>query len=224
MIKLCGISDLHGTLPKIEECDVLIICGDIVPLEYQRYNKLSEDWFRDEFATWVKNAPCKKVIFIGGNHDFWFERIGKKKIDEIIKELGLEDKLVYLKDSSYVYEGYSFYGCPWCTGPIGWAFIDEFGNKYNEIQDCDILLTHQPPRVNKLGCSYPGTAWEEDWSSEGLKNIIKQRNIRYNFCGHIHSGSHTEEGLVGYDTKFYNVSIKDEDYQFTYSPLYIEIN
>ena len=39
MIKICAISDLHGYLPKIEPCELVLICGDIVSLCAQRYPK-----------------------------------------------------------------------------------------------------------------------------------------------------------------------------------------
>ena len=40
-LKITAISDIHGDLPIIDPCDVLCICGDIVPLEIQRnYTKL----------------------------------------------------------------------------------------------------------------------------------------------------------------------------------------
>lgn len=39
MIKICAISDLHGYLPKIEPCELVLICGDIVGLHAQRYPK-----------------------------------------------------------------------------------------------------------------------------------------------------------------------------------------
>ena len=34
-IKVVAISDLHGYLPEIPECDLLCICGDLVPLNVQ---------------------------------------------------------------------------------------------------------------------------------------------------------------------------------------------
>ena len=35
MIKVCVISDLHGNLPELEPSELILICGDIVPLRFQ---------------------------------------------------------------------------------------------------------------------------------------------------------------------------------------------
>ena len=225
MVKICAISDLHGALPKIEECNVVFICGDIFPLEIQRINKECETWMNGEFADWIDSLPCEKVIIIPGNHDFFYERMGYEKIIKIINNNpNLKDKLIYLKDNSVEIEGLKIYGCPWCTGPWGWAFIDAEGKKYEEIPDCDILLTHQLPRIKQLGCSYPGTIYEENWGSEKLKQKIFSKKIRYNFCGHIHTGTHGGVIIPECETKFYNVSIKDEDYKVSFKPTYLEID
>lgn len=70
-MKICVTSDLHGILPKIEEpCEVVLICGDIMPLRMQRNIPQSEKWLKTTFAEWVNNLPCESVIMVGGNHDF----------------------------------------------------------------------------------------------------------------------------------------------------------
>lgn len=60
-MKICGISDIHGNLYNgIPECDVLCICGDIVPLNEQRSMDASLKWWQTRFAKWVDKLPCKK--------------------------------------------------------------------------------------------------------------------------------------------------------------------
>lgn len=223
MTKICAISDLHGALPKIEECDVVCICGDLFPLEIQRINSECEYWLDSVFADWIDNLPCSKVIMIAGNHDFYFERKGYVKVCNLIKDNPkLKDKLIYLDNDSYWINGeIKVYGCPWCTGPYGWAFVDESGGHYNAIPNCDILLTHQPPKVEKLGCSYPGKVYEQDFGSDKLRDKILSKKIGINFCGHIHTGTHGGITIDGCDTKFYNVSIKDEDYKNIFPPTYV---
>ena len=70
-MKICGISDMHGQYDfKVEPCDIVLICGDIVPLEIQVLDSKSEEWFKTFFIPWCTNLPCEKVVFIAGNHDF----------------------------------------------------------------------------------------------------------------------------------------------------------
>jgi Icc-related predicted phosphoesterase len=238
ILKIGALSDLHGHLPDpsaLNGVDVWVLCGDIVHLEYQRSESLSLDWYSHEFAEWVKALDCKKVIMIGGNHDFFLYEQGKGRLNTLFERI-CGDKLVYLEDELYEYEGITFYGCPWCTGPLNWAFspgqtrrvkevfsVDDF---YNKIPDCDILLTHQPPSVGKISTSmYWDRNQAHDWGSDRLRLAIKDKKIGINFCGHVHSGDHelTLYPTIGCDTKFYNVSYLDERYWPAYDPRYIFI-
>lgn len=155
-MKICGISDIHGNLIKdIPECDVLCICGDIVPLDIQRQMDDSIKWFQNEFANWVKNLPCKKVIVVPGNHDFYLEnklKEWKGFVEDY--ETYTDGKVRFLVDELFNYEGVSFYGTPWIN-PIlfgKWAFeystneIED--NPFEKIPKCDILLTHDNPNHN----------------------------------------------------------------------------
>lgn len=68
MLKICAISDLHGNLIDIQPCELLLICGDIIPLKMQRNIPQSLSWFKKEFIPWIESLPCKEVVFIAGNH------------------------------------------------------------------------------------------------------------------------------------------------------------
>lgn len=235
-LTIAAMSDLHGQLPnpsEIDPVDVIVLCGDTINLEYQRSNELSEDWFAHEFKDWINALNCFKVIMIAGNHDFWMFKKDKQYIKNKFREW-YGDKVIYLQDELYVYQGYKFYGCPWCQGPINWAFCP--GSKYKsipgvlqyymQIPECDILITHQPPDIDNLGISY---FWDdtqkENWASDILRQNIKDKHILVNFCGHIHSGQHSriEYPVQGCETIFYNVSMLNESYNLAYNPRYVSI-
>ena len=59
-LSICAISDIHGVLPVLNKADVVVISGDIIPLQFQRMTQVSESWLLDEFKTWVRNLPCEK--------------------------------------------------------------------------------------------------------------------------------------------------------------------
>ena len=62
------ISDLHGYLPLLQPCNVVCICGDISPIEFDRNKHRVRGWFVDKFIPWVKMLDCQKVIFISCNY------------------------------------------------------------------------------------------------------------------------------------------------------------
>lgn len=83
-IKICALSDIHGKLPNptsMDPVDIVVICGDTVPLEYQRSNELTEDRFSTEFKDWVKCLRCDRVVIIAGNHDFWMFKKEKEYLE-----------------------------------------------------------------------------------------------------------------------------------------------
>lgn len=68
-MRVCAISDLHGFLPEIEPCDLLLICGDIMPLNIQSNMPASEKWLDEVFIPWIDNQPIDQAILIAGNHE-----------------------------------------------------------------------------------------------------------------------------------------------------------
>lgn len=71
-MKVVVISDLHGNLPDYREIfkdvELLLICGDIAPLNVQANNYKSKRWFNEEFSWWIDSLPIQKCFFIAGNH------------------------------------------------------------------------------------------------------------------------------------------------------------
>lgn len=225
-MKIAAWSDGHGTLPKLEEyVDVVIIAGDIVPLQIQKSTQDSLTWFSTDFFNYIKKLNCKKVIMTPGNHDFVFERISPKTIKELINnDVEIADKLVYLVDDEYEYEGYKFYGTPWVKDIVNWAFYTEDpAQTFSHIPiDTDILICHMPPKIDKVGCSYPYQPQERDFGSDSLREAIEVRdNIKYVFCGHVHTGIH--DGIQFNKAMIYNVSIKNENYKDVYNVTYLNI-
>lgn len=69
MTKICVLSDLHGHLPRIEPCELVLLAEDIVPLNTQFDNAESTLWSLDEFTKWIDSLPCDEAIMVAGNHD-----------------------------------------------------------------------------------------------------------------------------------------------------------
>ena len=215
-MKIVAISDLHGNLIDIEECDVLVITGDIIPCEIQRDLFQSWWWFNNIFLKWCDSVPCKKVIFIGGNHDFFL--VGEEPF-----EVG---KVQYLFDSGCEYNGIKFWGSPWVTGLPYWAFNTMDDAQYNKFMlmpnDAEILLSHTPPKVRSCGKTDESQMGRSmDFGSEPLRKVLNDKRPRYLFCGHIHSGDHNETEYKS--TKIINCSILDEAYSVNYPPAVVNI-
>lgn len=199
-MKICGISDIHGNLINIPECDVLCIAGDVITLNAQRIFDASEYWWKNRFIPWVMKLPCKKVLVVPGNHDMWLEHLyNENKWEEFCDYMAIntEGKLHFLIDQLFEYEGIKFYGTPWID-PIDfqrnkWAFESyecNDDNPYSKIPECDVLITHDSPIENEL------------------LNIESWYKCKYHFYGHWHEGeSKPSEGK-------YNCSRLNNCYSF----------
>lgn len=227
-MKIAAISDMHGILDfDIEKSDILLICGDIVPLYYQRNDEMSRTWFVDEFIPWCKDQPVKEIYLIGGNHDWWIYR-WPEQVKLMCKKF--MPNLHYLLDELSIYEDedgkcYSIYGTPWCHKFYNWAFMDydddQLYDKYmNMPDDLDFLITHDAPYGVSDVCN---SIWNsgEHIGGPGLAKAIEKKQPKYNLHGHLHSSNHNCE-MLG-NTKVYNVSMINEDYKLEYYPLYIEV-
>ena len=234
-MKIAAISDLHGNLPiypspyweGLEECELLFICGDILPLRCQIDIVESKRWLIEEFKPWAASLPVEQVYFIAGNHDFWFER-NDLTAHQIFS---LHDKVTYLKNEFDDYLStqdsriYRIFGTPYCHQFGNWAFMrdeETLVKKFNQIPgNVDILLSHDAPLGTSDICFEGFAANKGHIGCPELRDAIIASKPKYNFHGHLHSTNHEEE-LLG-ETKVYNVSILSEDYSLKYKPLILRI-
>ena len=224
-MKVCAISDLHGYLPEIQPCDLLLICGDIVPLHIQTNMVESEKWLEEVFVPWINDLPIDRAVLIAGNHDFFMERCSQKAAVLLNSR-----KLAYLRNMYLDYvstqgEIVTIFGTPYCKIFGNWAFMrdpDTLKEKYSEIPNRgDILSSHDAPKIGNVGAILEGRWAGEDAGNPYLAEEISFKVPRYCFCGHIHSGEHN---ITEYnDTKLANVSIMNESYEPLNEPLYVEI-
>ena len=151
----------------------------------------------------------------------WFED-NDNKIKSLIYTNNLENKVEYLHNSYCVYNGLTIFGTPYVKNLVNWAFYSPNLKKtFSVIDNCDILITHQPPNIDKVGCSYPYLAYERNFGSDSLREVLDNKSIKVNICGHIHSGVH--DGVKYVDTTVYNVSLLNENYTHAYNVTYFEI-
>jgi len=175
-MRICCTADLHGFLPRIPPCDLLLIAGDVCPvhhhgLDYQCW------WLKHTFAGWLSQQPCRKAIMVFGNHDF----IGEKP--ELIPALPCE----ILTDQLTEWEGLRIYGLPWQKPFFDWAFnLAEpmLGQKYAAIPKCDIIVSHGPP----LGYGDYSPYGKEHCGSLAFKDKIMEMRPQLVVFGHIHEG------------------------------------
>ena len=235
-MKITAISDLHGLLPEINPCDILLICGDIMPLDIQSSTPKSEMWLSSDFTNWINNLPCQQVIAVWGNHDFIGMHMGNNVLGKQRYDLCLgkptKHKIEFL-DGNYTNvivgnEDIIIWGSPWCKTFGTWAFMTDEENLENKFismpKNCDIVMTHEAPQIGKMGVIQQGNWAGTKAGSKVLAEIIKDRKPRYALSGHIHSSEHTLSKYKGCgDTLFATVSLLDENYEHTYEPLTFEV-
>jgi len=65
-VRICCVSDLHGALPAIPDCDLLLLGGDYCPTSRDQ-----NWWLRDYFKPWLEEIAERGTVIVGvaGNHD-----------------------------------------------------------------------------------------------------------------------------------------------------------
>lgn len=215
-------SDLHGNLPEIPKCDLLIVAGDVAPDYIRTYSRGTasraqvekghlgqSSWLQDDFADWLNEVPAEKVIGIAGNHDFVFE-----------KPSLIPDNLrwTYLRDSLTVVDGLRVWGTPWVPNLPFWAFYasdNALAERASGIPArLDFLVSHGPPLgyLDDVAAGSKRGNWKAEhvgdyWLTQNLERI----DATYLVCGHIHEGYGKAE-VPETGTQVFNVSHVDVNY------------
>jgi predicted phosphohydrolase len=208
MSKIVAVSDLHGILPEIPPCDLLLIAGDVTPVTNHGL-RFQADWLNTDFRGWLESAPAGRTVFVAGNHDLIFQQ----EPSWVPKDL----PAVYLQDSGFDGLGWKIWGTPWQPWFFDWAFNlrePELKAKWDLIPaDTDILVVHGPPFG--YGDAVPRRGGVENTGSPSLLARIEEIAPKLVVFGHIHEGR--GEWRVG-ESILANVTLLNADYEPAYEP------
>jgi len=208
-VRVVAVSDLHGRLPAIPSCDVLLLAGDLCPLD-DHSEPAQRAHLEGPFAEWLGAVPAAAVVGVAGNHDLIAEQ-----------DPGLLSRLpwTYLCDGEAEVDGLRIWGSPFAVTYGEWAFMEsdaELERRFAAIPDgLDVLLTHGPP-FRVLDHAVRGV----DTGSHALRRAVLRARPALGVFGHIHEG-HGEARLG--ETRCVNVSLVDERYVVRNAPRELEL-
>lgn len=230
-MKILATSDLHGNLDDLnfEGIDIVVIAGDFAKMNgFGKWHLHDQKkWIYNKFISLCNKFPKIDFCVVPGNHDLCLDPKRILLHNDISLDIQWPNNVHLLIDRYIEIKGLRIYGTPYV--PIishRWAFEaehDELQKHFSRIpNDIDILITHTPPHIPNSSIDrsnqYGGI---EAFGSSELAQAIYEKNPKYVFCGHIHSGIHDE--VIFEKSKIYNVSRVNEDYNIAYEPTIVEI-
>jgi Icc-related predicted phosphoesterase len=181
-MRVAAISDLHGHLPEIPPCDLLLLAGDLCPTA-NHSPPFQAEWLDTTFRPWLDGLThVRHIVGIAGNHDFVFQ--------ELPEQVPTNLRWTYLLDSETNVEGLRVWGTPWQPVFFNWAFNlgpEELAQKWALIPEgTDILVVHGPP------AGWGDFATRRDGGEHvgcpHLAQRIVELSPRLVVFGHIHEG------------------------------------
>lgn len=216
MATVIATSDLHGLLPEIPPCDLLLIGGDVTPLRVHEPIGQAA-WLQGPFSEWVDQPHIKNVVLVAGNHDWVFERAPGLVV--------LPKRVTYLFDSGTVIDGLKVWGSPWQPPFCDWAFNAGEARRAAAWRlvpdDTDVLVLHGPPYGFGDRVSHPRPGEDPCVGCKLLLERIQEVSPRLTVFGHIHSGYGRWETPFGI---LANVSYVDERYQAHNAPMRFDLD
>jgi len=219
-MRIACAADLHGHLGfQPPAADMLVLAGDIVPIECERDVPMSWSWATEKLAPWLRAQTIRYkhgILAIPGNHDFWLQDQRGHDRSNLIRSFNWH----YLDPGARQTigsEGYNntFFSLPWTLARNDWAFQANDNFIAMQLQKaqtgrCNVIVSHGPP----LGCL--DTAWNgQSIGSRALREYIVDNKPDLVICGHVHEAA--GEDMIG-RTHVVNCSLLDSRYKFTNSP------
>lgn len=204
-----ALSDMHGRLAEVPDCDLCIIAGDVCPIESHEVS-FQADWLRDEFSVWLNRIPASHIVGIAGNHDVVIEHD---------PELPRTLPWTYLHDETATINGLKLYGTPYQRWFNHWPFMrteEELEVLWKEMPASDIVICHGPP----YGAG--DVAGNGEWAgSKTLARKLQELQIPWCICGHIHENYGVYQ--LG-PTQVANVAVVDNRYNVVHPPMRIHLD
>lgn len=230
-MKIYATSDIHGNLDGLDPAshDIMVIAGDIAPLDgFSAYHlHKQKEWIQRTFISFCNRYPDVQFCITPGNHDMCLDPAKVARCKGYDMRITFPDNVHLLVDQQADVCGMSVYGTPHV--PIinyVWGFEaehDMLQQKFSKIpHDIDVLITHTPPHVNDSCIDRSmQTGGYEAFGSAELAKAIYDKKPRHVFCGHIHTGTHSDV-CIG-QSVLHNVARVDERYDIAYEPLSIDV-
>jgi 3',5'-cyclic AMP phosphodiesterase CpdA len=236
-MRIVALSDLHGYLPAVPPCDLLIVAGDLCVDEVgHAHASFAPDqqarWFERYVRPWFEAAPATHKVMTWGNHDWCGEQWDFSN-DAPDRAATGAVQIVVDGETSVPRPGSSgtsaagtvrVWATPWSNHFMDWAFMKspaELADIYAAIPaGIDILVSHQPPHGYGDLSVVRGAGESEHHGSRELLAAIKRVRPRLVIAGHIHEG----HGRYEYDgIPIYNVSVVDEAFRLVHEPTVITL-
>jgi len=200
-MRICCVSDLHGHLPTIPDCDLLLIAGDILPLDAEKGLE-TLDWCRGTLKPWLDELFARRIwtLMTAGNHDLGLAQGREFAPGFFLPWDCLIDRTTIVAPPSCIPDGYYkkgqlvVHGTPWTENPFpdqgDWAFgvpsEEELAKVWRTLPlKTDILLSHMPPDFVRTSNYSNGVVLG---GSPSLNAWIDEFQPKLVVCGHIHGG------------------------------------
>lgn len=199
-MKIWHISDTHGGhkhLQVPDDVDMVIHSGDATNFKEQALNHVE----LMNFLSWYSKLRIKHKIYVPGNHDsaIYYSLSENKKL---FQDYGVD----LLVQEGIVKENITIWGSPYTPRFNDWFFTldrDKMFLVWDQIEDCDVLVTHGPPNgVLDQALRMAGDDSEVVHAGDAeLMLAINRVKPRYHLFGHIHNFYHLKNYGEVYDNK-----------------------